>query len=156
MDLQVGQSLDGLSFNLCSALCSCISFRQEQFWVEIPPSLNWGWCLTSLLFWGHFSKCHSSCFPSFWYFLVPHPPLLHTSVQFPDLLSFFPSLISSHIWSCPPFKPDRAELPGTKPQPKSTHGGTYGSSCIWSRRWPYLALMQWEGSMPQCREMLGW
>jgi hypothetical protein len=29
--LQVGQSLDGLSFSLCSTLSPCISFRQEQF-----------------------------------------------------------------------------------------------------------------------------
>ena len=28
------QSLDGLSFSICSTLCSCISFRQEQFWVK--------------------------------------------------------------------------------------------------------------------------
>jgi hypothetical protein len=35
MDLQVGQSLDGLSFSLCSPLSSRISFRQEQFWVKI-------------------------------------------------------------------------------------------------------------------------
>ena len=31
MDPQVGQTLDGLSFSLCSTLCPCISFRQEQF-----------------------------------------------------------------------------------------------------------------------------
>ena len=29
------QSLDSFSFSLCSALCHCISFRQEQFWVKI-------------------------------------------------------------------------------------------------------------------------
>ena len=34
MDPVVGQSLDGLSFSLCSTLCPCISFRQEQFWVK--------------------------------------------------------------------------------------------------------------------------
>jgi hypothetical protein len=27
--------MDGLSFSLCSTLCPCISFRQEQFWVKI-------------------------------------------------------------------------------------------------------------------------
>ena len=49
MDPQVGQPLDGLSFSLCSTFCLCISFRQEQFWVNIlemggwvAPSLNWG------------------------------------------------------------------------------------------------------------------
>jgi hypothetical protein len=35
MDPQVGQSLDGISFSLCSTLYHCISFRQEQFWVKI-------------------------------------------------------------------------------------------------------------------------
>jgi hypothetical protein len=34
MDHQVGQSLDSLSFSLCTTLCSCIFFRQEQFWVK--------------------------------------------------------------------------------------------------------------------------
>jgi hypothetical protein len=29
-----GQSLHGLSFNLCSTLCPYISFRQEPFWVK--------------------------------------------------------------------------------------------------------------------------
>jgi hypothetical protein len=32
---QVGQSLDGVSFSLCSTFCPHISFRQEQFWVKI-------------------------------------------------------------------------------------------------------------------------
>jgi hypothetical protein len=32
---KVGQSLDDLSFSLCSALCPCISIRQEQFWVKM-------------------------------------------------------------------------------------------------------------------------
>jgi hypothetical protein len=32
---QVGQALHGLSFSLCSILCPCISFRQEQYWVKI-------------------------------------------------------------------------------------------------------------------------
>jgi hypothetical protein len=41
MDPQVGQSLDGLSFSLCSALCPCISFRQEQFWVKILEMGGW-------------------------------------------------------------------------------------------------------------------
>ena len=53
MDPQVGQSLDGLSFSLCSTLCPCISFRQEQFWVKFldmcgwPDSLTGMPCLTS-------------------------------------------------------------------------------------------------------------
>ena len=34
MNPQVGQSLDGLSFGLCSTLCPYVSFRQEQFWVK--------------------------------------------------------------------------------------------------------------------------
>jgi hypothetical protein len=42
IDPQVEQSLYSLSFSLCSTLCPCISFRQEQFWAtgmtlaEIP------------------------------------------------------------------------------------------------------------------------
>ena len=35
MDPYVEQSLDGLSFSLCSTLCPYISFRQGQFWVKI-------------------------------------------------------------------------------------------------------------------------
>jgi hypothetical protein len=31
MNPKLGPSLDGLSFNLCSIFCPCISFRQEQF-----------------------------------------------------------------------------------------------------------------------------
>ena len=34
MNCQMGQSLDGLSFSLCSTLSPCISFRQNQFWVK--------------------------------------------------------------------------------------------------------------------------
>ena len=34
VDPQVGQSLDDLSFSLCSILCPYISTRQEQFWVK--------------------------------------------------------------------------------------------------------------------------
>ena len=52
MDLQVAQSLDVLSFSLCSTLCPHISFIQEQFWVKnlemsvwLHPSTG-GPCLT--------------------------------------------------------------------------------------------------------------
>jgi hypothetical protein len=54
MDPQVEQSLDGLSFSLCSTLCPCISFRQEQIWVKFldmggwPYSSTGGPCLTSV------------------------------------------------------------------------------------------------------------
>ena len=41
MDPQVGQSLDSLSFILCSTLCPCISFRQEQLWVKILEMGGW-------------------------------------------------------------------------------------------------------------------
>ena len=58
MDPQVGQSLDGLSFGLCSTLCFCISFRQEPFWVKnlemsgwpYPPTGEWG-TLPNLWIW---------------------------------------------------------------------------------------------------------
>jgi hypothetical protein len=118
MDPQVGQSLYGLSFSLCSTFCPCISFIQEQFWVKILMMGGWhhpstgGPCLTSgygpdrfsLLFVGYFSYClpqellGDSCFlasRTFWLLPpVPHPPLLHTSVQFPDHLHI--SYIFSH------------------------------------------------------------
>jgi hypothetical protein len=41
MDPQAGQSLDGLSFSLCSTLCPCISFRQEQSLVKILEMGGW-------------------------------------------------------------------------------------------------------------------
>jgi hypothetical protein len=37
---------------------------------------------------------------------------------------------------------------GLNHQPKSTHGGTHGSSCIYSRGWPYLASMGGEALGP--------
>jgi hypothetical protein len=43
LDPQVGQSLDGLSFSLCSTLCLCISFRQEQFRVKIFEKDGWSY-----------------------------------------------------------------------------------------------------------------
>jgi hypothetical protein len=58
---QVGQTLDGLSFSLCSTLCSCISFRQEQFWVKILEIVGWP---------------HPSTIPNLWIWsqqvLLPH------------------------------------------------------------------------------------
>jgi hypothetical protein len=41
MDPQGRQSLDGLSFSLCSTLFPCIFFRQEQFWFK---DLEMGGC----------------------------------------------------------------------------------------------------------------
>jgi hypothetical protein len=44
----VGQSLDGLSFSLCSLFAPCVSFGEEHFWVKIfsvvlvAPSLAGG------------------------------------------------------------------------------------------------------------------
>jgi hypothetical protein len=46
MDPLVGQSLDDLSFSLCSTLCPCISFRQEQFWVKNLEMSGWPHPLT--------------------------------------------------------------------------------------------------------------
>ena len=37
----VVQSLDGLSLSLCSTLCPCISFRQENFWVKMFDMGGW-------------------------------------------------------------------------------------------------------------------
>jgi hypothetical protein len=48
---------------------------------------------------------------------------------------------------------------GLNHQPRSTHGGTHGSSCICNRGWPCWASMRGEaleGSMPQCRGMPVW
>ena len=41
LDLQVCQSLDRLTFSICSTLFPCISFRQEQFWVNIFEMSLW-------------------------------------------------------------------------------------------------------------------
>jgi len=41
MNSQVGQSLNDLSFSLCSILCLCISFRQEQFWIKNLEVSEW-------------------------------------------------------------------------------------------------------------------
>ena len=46
---------------------------------------------------------------------------------------------------------------GLNHQPKSTHGGTHGSSCICSKGWPCLASMGGEGLgpvKPQCPSVL--
>jgi hypothetical protein len=44
-------------------------------------------------------------------------------------------------------QPVPPELPGTKP-PKSTHGGTHGSSCICGRGWPSQTSMGGEALGP--------
>ena len=44
--LSGAQSLGGLFFSLFSTLCQCISFRQEQFWVNIFEM--GGWSLSSI------------------------------------------------------------------------------------------------------------
>jgi hypothetical protein len=125
MDPQIGQSLHGLSFTLCSTLCPCISFRQEHFWVKIlevsgwPHPSTWETCLTSAYGLDRFSSSFwvisanpiliGSCkaltflaFGTFWLLTpVPHPPLIHNSVQIPGPL--YISSISSHTDSCPLF-----------------------------------------------------
>jgi hypothetical protein len=90
MDPQVGQSLNGLSFSICSTFCPCTSFRQEQFWVKILEMCGWphpssrGACLTSgygynkfsFPFVGYLSSLGGPgrlCFPGIWDFLVPTP-----------------------------------------------------------------------------------
>jgi hypothetical protein len=37
---------------------------------------------------------------------------------------------------------------GPNHQPKSTQGGTHGSSFLYSREWPYLVSMGWEALCP--------
>ena len=49
MDPKMGQSLDGLSFSLCSKPCPCISFRQEQFWVKNLEMNAWPHSPTGVL-----------------------------------------------------------------------------------------------------------
>jgi hypothetical protein len=116
--------LDGLSFSLCSTLCPCISFNQDQFWLKfwrqvggpIPQRGGGGigegipnpWILSPQVLWGisanviPMGSWEALAFlasGTFWLLpSVTHPPLLHTSVQFPDplsvhLLHFFPYLI---------------------------------------------------------------
>ena len=41
IDTKIGQSLDGLSFNLCSMFCLFLSFGQEHFWVKIFEMDGW-------------------------------------------------------------------------------------------------------------------
>jgi hypothetical protein len=48
---------------------------------------------------------------------------------------------------------------GLDHQPKSTHEGTHGSSCICGRGWPYLASMGGEALGPmkvQCPSIRNW
>ena len=117
----MGQSLDGLSFSLCSTLCPCISFRQEQFWVKILEMGRWphlstgGLCLTStgsssrlygisanVIPMGSWEALAFLASETFWLLPpAPHPPLLHTSVQFPDPL--YTSSISCSYLILPPF-----------------------------------------------------
>jgi hypothetical protein len=111
------QSLDGLSFSLYSTLCPCISFLQEEFWINIfevgvwPHFLNWRPCLStryglyrfpSLLCWVFWlmTSCGvlgTSWVPGIWDFLVatqlPLPALLHTNFHIPGPLYFFPILV---------------------------------------------------------------
>jgi hypothetical protein len=77
----------------------------------------------------------SASYPSF-------PSLTATSVLFPNSLYFSP--VSSHTWFCPLFLPPLLSLPGSN----STHGGTHGSNCIYSRALPYLASMGGEALGP--------
>jgi hypothetical protein len=41
MDPTVEQSLDGLSFNLCSTFCPCVFFRQEKFGLRDYEMSGW-------------------------------------------------------------------------------------------------------------------
>ena len=47
MNPQMGRSLDGLSFRLCSTFCPCLSFGQEHFWVKILIWDQWRLCLST-------------------------------------------------------------------------------------------------------------
>jgi hypothetical protein len=131
----VGQSLDGLSFCLCSTLCPCISFSQEPFWVKILSMGGWLHPSTRSCAYPLDMVSTGSISP-FWVFKlmssspmgpenllypwhlglsggypqVPHPPLLHTSVQFPDLLYFF--CLLPHLIMSPVFYPPPLSLPG--------------------------------------------
>jgi hypothetical protein len=45
-------------------------------------------------------------------------------------------------------QPVPPKLPGMKHQPKKTHGGTHGSSCICNRGWPSRSSMGGEALGP--------
>jgi hypothetical protein len=120
----VGQSLDGISICLCLTRGLCNSFRQEQFWVKIlevsvwpHPSTNGlaepldmvstgSPCLLdisanhiSVGSWENLAFLASETFcrlPP-----VPHPLLLHTSIQFPEPL--YITLVSHSLIVLPLF-----------------------------------------------------
>jgi hypothetical protein len=131
----VRQSLDGLSFSLCSTLCPYISFREGQFCVNIFEMGGWPYSSTRampnlwmymlstgpltflsgisanvipVVSWEPLAFLESGTF--YWLFQVPYPPMLHNSFQHPDPLYFSP--VSSPTWSCPSPPPPSLSLPG--------------------------------------------
>lgn len=135
---KLGWSLDGISFNLCSIFCPCISFRwktilAQNFWdVWVAPSLNWGSCLSTggdlfrfyLPTVGHLgyviqiesweplrSLClgFSSGSP-----LIPNPTLLNISIYSPVPLVFspvYPHPLSCSLYPSPPLSHPESSLP---------------------------------------------
>ena len=122
---QMGQSLGGLSFCLCSTICPHISFRQEKFWVKnlemsgwphpstgTLPSL-WIWSLQVLLplYWA-FQLISSPLGPRSlllsWHLRLAWLPLvLHCYTPLNPLYNI---PISSHTRTCPLF-PSPSSLP---------------------------------------------
>jgi hypothetical protein len=141
MDPQVGSSLGGLSFSLCSTLCPHISFRQELLWVKNlevngwpPPPTGglsnlWIWSLQVLfpLCWAF--QLISSLYGSGSFLLSCHLRLaggypqffLHHCYKplFKFLILWISPPLSSYTWSCPPF-PHPSSIP-----PKSLPQSTY-------------------------------
>ena len=67
--------------------------------VSLSPLLNGSANVIPVVYWESLAFLASG---NFWWLLpVSHPPLLHSSVQFPDTLYIFP--VSSHTWSYPTF-----------------------------------------------------
>ena len=126
----MGQTLDSLCFSLCSIFVPVFhldrkisGFKNLRCMGGPVPQLGavpnyWRWSLQvpsppPFFFLVISAKSHppwllgASHFPVVWDFLVatpvPHCPLLHVSVQFPDPLYFSP--VPSSACSCPLFSP---------------------------------------------------
>jgi hypothetical protein len=123
----VGQSLDSLSFILCSTLCPCISFRQEQFWVKILEMV--GWPHPSIE--GHLLiRSLQVLYPLCWVFQLMSSPLPNGSLLLSCLQGLFDGYSQFHVSHCytPPFNfptlytsPPPPSPPTPDPAPLFTH-----------------------------------
>jgi hypothetical protein len=124
MDPSVGQSLDGLSFRLCSTLCPFISFWQEH-------ARSWPihmWMLTA----NHQTE-H-----------VDHNGGVRRRTEEAEGVCNPIGRTTLSMNQTPP--PPRSSQ-RLKHQPMNTHQGTHGSSSLCSRGWPCLAPMGQEEAL---------